>query len=99
MTNEKFQKALWLVREAFKSGTVQCCTMYDCDFSDEKPDAAHVSLHPTVKYRIKPQPREVWLTAESLDANPHQPVTAWPVDTTIRTGGYRWLKFREVLDD
>lgn len=97
MTNEEFQKALSLVREAFKSGAVQCCTMYDCDFSDEKPDVVHVSLHPTVKYRIKPQPREIFIAEHDWRFGADAEDRIGHAYLTPGRGG-RWCKFREVLE-
>lgn len=49
----------------------------------------------TCVYRIKPrEPRERWLTEESLTANPNHSVTAWPG----KSPGYKWVRFREVIE-
>lgn len=99
ITNEQLRHAIELLREAVKSGNVQARTIYDGDeWSRVQTSDTHINIH-SVSYRIKPQPREVWLATDRMsrliEGMEEMPAVVCVTSPLIG----KWIKFREVLDE
>jgi len=96
MTREEAKKLLPYV-QAFADGKL---VQWQDSVTNEWHDDNDPNFHPVAKWRIKPEPREVWITICNLGEigcvfREKQLAKEWIGNSTM----WRIVKFREVVDE